>query len=734
MSVRRLAAALLLGPLLLASPASAEDESTRVVDSSARPVTITSIDPQVLVPDETLVVVAQVRNTGTAEIARPVVRMHVNRFRVSDREGIDQWTDLGPQDPAGSVVAVERLEDPLAPGAGRTVRFEVAGRDLGFLDLPDTWGPRGLAVSLADEAGAVVDVDRSFVLWQTTDVVPRTRVSLLVPLTGEAVDVPEEGARPAPRRGEATTDGEEEPETDQDDEEGTGTAAALRSGAAGGLVLAEDVAPLTSPQGRLGAVLAATARRAKVAWALDPSVVAASRESEQEEAREWAQGLLRALDGRDVFLLGWSDPDLSALARADAVGLAQAAGALSESTSLEVLGRTARTDLAWPAGGLADQRTLELLAAAGTRIAVGAPGVLAPVEQVGVSGRTTVHGERGSVLVLLPDTGLTSAFTRPEGSSLATVAQRLLAETAVIARESSTELRHLLVALPRDWHPDPVVVDAQLDALEAAPWVDLASLTALLGGVDPAVERRPLPPSSPSPGAAPERTVATLGRRLEAAEQFAPVLTDPRGFLRRQTAELLAPLSVAWRSDPSGREDLAHRVAGAVAARTAGLSVVEGSDVSFFAREGSVPVTVASTLADEARVLVELRPASGILVADEPVEAVVPPGEQTTVWVPVQSVANGDVGVEVALLSPQGHVVAPTSSFTMRVRADWEDVGTGVVAALLGLGLVAGIVRTVRRGKTGTRVDASEVPELAAEAGRPVRTMTERGPEEQEER
>ncbi|NLF05413.1 MAG: hypothetical protein GX593_10500, partial [Actinomycetales bacterium] len=172
-----------------------------------------------------------------------------------------------------------------------------------------------------------------------------------------------------------------------------------------------------------------------------------------------------------------------------------------------------------------------------------------------------------------------------------------------------------------------------------------------------------------------------------------------------------------WRADPDGRADLAARVTAEAEARTVGLTVVEGSDVSFFAREGSVPVTVDNALAADANVLVELRPDSGVLVADEPVEALVAAGEQTTVWVPVQSVANGDVTIEVRLLSPEGQVVAPTSSFAVRVRADWESVGTWVIAALLGAAFVAGIVRTVRRGKTHTRVDAADVPELARETG-----------------
>src|SRR5690606_29875118 len=159
--------------------------------------------------------------------------------------------------------------------------------------------------------------------------------------------------------------------------------------------------------------------------------------------------LLGALDGRDVFALGWADPDVAALARGDGKALLDGALRLSAARSEALLGRSARTDLAWPAGGLADSRTLELLAASGASAVVAAPGVLAPSDPSGgssPSGRTTVQTDTGPVVALLPDAGLVSGFVEPIGSTPATIAQRLLAETAVIARAQSTAPRHLAIA------------------------------------------------------------------------------------------------------------------------------------------------------------------------------------------------------------------------------------------------------------------------------------------------
>lgn len=703
------------------APAPVRTDEAGEVTAVAPDITITQISPQVLTPEEDLRVTVRLHNAGDEDITAPVARMHVNRFRVVDREGVDAWLGLGPLDHAGSVVATEVLEDPLEPGDSRIMSFEVPGRSLGFLDLPDTWGPRGLAVSLSDGA-AVRAVDRSFVLWLSADSVPQTRISVLAPLTGNPVDVPTWSVSST---GGAEGNGSDDASAaDASDDSGADAAASgtepAASGPASGVLGTEAIGPLVSAQGRLSAVLSATAPYAHVAYAVDPAVVAASLASTDEAARAWTDQLLDTLEGRDVFALPWADPDVAALARGEGAPLLEGAVRLSEERSDELLRRAVRSDLVWPAGGLSDARTLELAAAAGARTVVAAVGRLGPTPSFASTtptGRTTLPTATAPVVVLVPDGRLVAELAVPTGSSPATIAQRLLADTAVIAREPSTELRHLVAAMPRDWHPDPALFTAQLEALEAAPWVDPTAVSGLLGSLDPRVERVPLPETSPDPALLDSETVADLAERFAFAQDFAPVLQDSETFLAQQMAALLTPTAIAWRADPSGRADLAARVIEEAEERTVGLSVVAGSDVSFFATEGAIPVTVSNTLRDDANVMVELRPSSGVLVADEPVEAAVAAGEQTTVRVPVRSVASGDVTIEVALLSPEGQPVAPTSSFHVRVRADWENVGTGIVAALLGVGLVAGIVRTVRRGKTSTRVDAADVPELARETG-----------------
>ena len=67
--------------------------------------------------------------------------------------------------------------------------------------------------------------------------------------------------------------------------------------------------------------------------------------------------------------------------------------------------------------------------------------------------------------------------------------------------------------------------------------------------------------------------------------------------------------------------------------------------------------------------------------------------------IPITAVANGNVNVEVHVLpDAEGRDLAEPATFAVRVRADWETIGTAVVAGLLAIAFVIGLIRTIRRG------------------------------------
>ncbi|RYV51095.1 DUF6049 family protein [Pengzhenrongella frigida] len=677
-------------------------------------VAVTAVSPQVLRPDGQLAVRATVTNRSDEAIAEPRATLRIRRFLISTRSAVEEWTGFGATDTAGTPVGQPVvLGAPLAPGASADVEFLVPAGDLLLSSAPAAWGPRGISVEVTDD-GARVGLARTFTLWLPAEPEASVRVSVAVPFTGEALDA------------EAAT---------------------------------EPTLPTDDTIERLADLLEITRDRPEVAWALDPAVLAGlagpdappeassdlSTAASDADARALGTGLGRAAAGRDVFTLPAFDPDLAALAHAGEQDVAATAVSLAGAAPLPLLGSPPRTDLAWPADEVPDHETVALAAQVGARtVIVGGDGLAALDLNYTSTGRATVPTAAGEVAALVADSTLTDLFTDPDSTSEsdasetdpaaptaatgdpaaqttpATAAQRVLAETAIVARERPSDSRHLLIAPRRGWSPDVAVARAQLAALAEAPWVDLAPLATLIGTADPAVEREALPSEVTADRELTPSAISSLSSARADLTTFATLVPDPAALTAGADAAVLAPLSVAWRADEGGRADVVQEVATDLAARATGVSVVPGSVLSLISRSGFLPVGLRNELDQDVTLQVSLVPENRLLVVDGPETITVPANSETQARIPFHAVGSGDVRVEVTLLAPGGAPVSEPTSFTVRVRADWENVGTAVVAGVLGLGLLFGIGRTIRRGQTKTRgASPAQIAEIAEITGPP---------------
>jgi hypothetical protein len=131
--------------------------------------------------------------------------------------------------------------------------------------------------------------------------------------------------------------------------------------------------------------------------------------------------------------------------------------------------------------------------------------------------------------------------------------------------------------------------------------------------------------------------------------------------------------------------------------------VVLSERLTIISSESPFRFAVRSTLDQPATVRVELRPRKGCLEVEDAPTAVVAPGTEQTIRVNLSANANCDVLVDVFVLAPDGTSVATAGRFDAHVSPTIENVGTAVVGALLALGLLLGIIKTVRRGQTARR-------------------------------
>jgi hypothetical protein len=729
-----LAAGLLVlaaAPAQAAGPASSGSPAPTAGRTPAAPATtdlpasvaVTAVSPQVLEPGEDLTVTATIRNDGTEIMESPRASVRIYRYRMSSREQLSAWAEAGTSSPIGDVAATTTLEEPLAPGTSATVSVVVPADDIRLLRTDDAWGPRGITLDVWDGASRV-GLDRTFLIWSSTDHLPTTQVGVLSAVVGPAAEPSAAAATPgaaapattaptATPAPTATSDGTDGDPGDPGDA-GAGTDGA---GPDDGATLDEGVlTALTGSNGRLGRVLQATGSFPFVSWAVDPALVDEASTG-SGSARAWLAGMEDAAGGREVLRLPWADPDLAAVAHAGGADpttdLLRLAGAVTGGTEDSPLWSGA-SDVLWAADDVPDQVTA-------TRAATSAPGVPLVVGATALpstgtgtpSAPVTVPTEAGAVTALVPDATLSSLLSAPAatqpGVTPATAAQRVLAETAVLARAADASSTFVLATTPRDWEPSTAITTAQLKALSTAPWVDTVSVADVLtadaaGLADGDGARRDELPASERAGS--ELTPAwvnALSGDWRAATEFAAVVPDPAALLEGLDADLVAPLAVAWRADPDGRAAAVEQARARAVERQTGLSVLLNEQFTVVSSSAQITVAVRNTLDQPADVRVELRPRKGCLDTARSDMTTVAAEAETSVTLTLHATANCDVVVDVSLVSQSGRELVTPVAFSARVAPTIESVGGVVVGVLLALVLTFGIWRTVRRGQTARR-------------------------------
>lgn len=657
------------------------------VDADDVTVTLQSVTPQVAGPGDTVRVTVRVTNPTATPLDGATADLGVGWRRIVTRSALATWTD---EDTTRLATAQERLDVPTVPAGGQVdVALELAVDGLGLEGAAR--GPREMSVAVR-AGGDMVAAARTFLVWDpargTTDAAGApsaadegsVRLSLLAPVTGPAVD---------------PTDGS----------------------------TVEDLAPLTDSGGRLSRELdavdaaeAASGTRGALSLAVDPALVAAASRSSDAPVAGWAERAAGMSDSTDVHPLPAYDPDLAALAHADL-----SAGSLGAFAGTPLPGGgTVPEDwaqpLAWPGGDAApDLDTLGAARSAGFDVAVVPDGYEAVRGTAsGLAAMQTPGGRLRTIVADGPLSDTLAAGTDAAAGALATspaaATQRLLAETAVVASQADDgETPHVVAVLPRGWDPDLQALRTALTAVRTSGWTTVAPLADLLDEQAPVVDRVTLEDEERQDGELGVASVHRLDDARQGLADFASAAADPAELAEAQGA-VVAPLAVAYRSAADDRSAAVDAAVERADAQRAGLSVVHRSDVTLISAAGDIPVLVRNDLDTDVTVAVVLQPEDGRLTVDSRPTTTIPAGASGEVRVPVRAIGSGDVDVEVRLLTPDGTVAAEPWSFQIRVRAGWETVGTAVVAAVVGVLFLAGIWRTVRRGRSERRTTGEHVP------------------------
>ena len=405
---------------------------------------------------------------------------------------------------------------------------------------------------------------------------------------------------------------------------------------------------------------------------------------------------MEAAQKHTVVALPYGDPDLSALRGTKIDRLSSFAQKQRE--IVKDVFPDARTDIAWPVAGSATKNGLRALKKSGNSTAI-----LSDGQQPSITGihddahsQTTITDDGESTIdTLISDTKLTdmSAEAIAEDNPAGALSE-LVAESAVIQSEAPYRTRSLFVPLPRaaasaNW-------EQTVEELSSAPWIAPTGVDKIL---DSGSEARGLLRTDADAPHIRKRAVESLAETRANQADFNSVFSDRDSADIRLDRELLTCTSAAW---TLGRN--ANICAGQAREQSENLMdslhLRKGSSVLLVTGEKTtIPVTIVNDSPAEATLRIRMKPNTPQLRAQETETVKVPAAETMRVDVPVEGLANADVPTTIEMVTADEVVLPKQESLMVRVRADWENIGTAVIGLALAVVFVIGLIKTISRGR-----------------------------------
>ena len=176
---------------------------------------------------------------------------------------------------------------------------------------------------------------------------------------------------------------------------------------------------------------------------------------------------------------------------------------------------------------------------------------------------------------------------------------------------------------------------------------------------------------------------------------------------------LLRALAHEGRSDPALRESQVETATRELEEIIASVAIASVATLNLISSESDLPVTVRNDLDADVTIRVRITSRDPHLIVEDTPELLIPAQSQTQVGVRVSAVGSADVNARVALTTTEGVTIGEPTVVRVRVRAALGDTLTWLLGGGFALLFVAGVIRTIRRGRAATR-DTSSSPQGGA--------------------
>ena len=710
---------------------------------------IDALTPEVLHSDQDLTLTGTITNGTSQAITGADLVTRVQRSTESTSRGLGRWLTGTDESGLSDPVAVPLGHD-LQPGGVSQFSITIPAGELP-LTSADQWGPRGVSVALVAQDISLAQ-DRSILVWDSGASVAPVRMTVFLPVTASAQEMAVLSGPRTQERSEAlsrihsrvlglvsmagdgvvvavdpalvealgvTTASLEQAARNSGSQPATPDGAPQSSQSADPSASSAPSAPSAPSTTGPSASPAPSPQSGGTATA-SPSDKKASQAS--NEVIQLSAALARAIHTDSLVALLWGDSDTAALAHLQQTGLIETAARRTQESAIVKAG--APTSLTWLASSAADATTVNALPQPASTI-IASPESLPPADELTYT--PSGLGASGGHAVLIPEQSLSGALTgenaRPTGSDQSTQSvqsaqaaeldtrQLLRSNSAILVRQAPALERDVVVAMPRQAASavQPSVVRERVATLRSVSWARSQPLDALqeraqeeVAAVNEGtsrIERSELPETVIDDNELSTDTLVAAGRTAGTLQSISSVLSEPAAVLGDYTDLQAVVSSASWRADPRTRNAQVPAAEASGTNVTSSLAAVPSSTINVISSEAQLPVRITSSLSQDVTVQVYLVSNNKRLQVPRTTTVRVPAHQQAKVTVPIQAVGSGDVALTVQVLAADGTTVGTPTTVNMRVRADWEGRGTGVIVGVLVSIVVIGTVRTVRRGR-----------------------------------
>lgn len=668
-------AAALLG--LMPLPAAAQPEADAVE------IEITDLSP-VHTPGESLPVTLLLRNDGAPLEDVPLdltVQVSVPLYRSTVTDWIADET-IGSQ-----MLTLDRRTIDV-PSGETVLDIEVPAEILTWGNTTVTWGPRGLQASINVDDTTIVD--RTFLITQPSFEQEPMGFTTLVPVTVQQAELAQMPT--TSRRFNASVEAVREGTLGPDELLPDPLDEMLQQAAARA---AADIENLTSP----GITLALDS-----AFAADEYGTA---DLTEDALNSFARG-----QGSELILLPALDADLAAWAgtgddrffqhHVDQVALTEEA--------LSDRGISARTDVLYAPGNMTAP-IAEIGLDHGAELIIARRSDVPAVDQLNWTPSAHAALPELETNAAIVDEQL-SGLLAGDGSELSDLDRRqtLIALTAVHYRERPNDPRPLVLSVPRgdETSATAAEISAALEALDSTSWMEGVTLSDIEDAPLDPFARHPLGSAPSDEGQLTDEMIQTMLSSGQDVSAVGDLTTRPYLFEDAVEATYSTAGAWAWTTTPG---ELVNRIVSIqeLATNLSGtLQVQASSTINLISQASEFPVHVTSSLPIPITVDIDVHSEDRRLEF-ETVSTVLPPNATTTVGVPVRAVGSGNVSTRVEIMDPNGQIIGTGTDINIRVRADWENVGTAIIAGAFLIILIIGIIRSARRGtRTEAMLEARE--------------------------